>query len=127
MDGLRAAKSKITEVWESGADALRVPLASLDKFLQHISLSSNGECWLWTGKPLPDGSGQFTCPRRNQPPEGSRVHRLMYELLKRREVPPNVDIVQKCGKKLCLRPDHLTERPRGGKGSRGGSGAYKKK
>jgi len=126
LDPLRTTKAKITVIWENGAEALGVPMSALDNFLKCIAMSANGKCWVWTGEKKPDGSGQFTCPRRTRPPENSRTHRLMYELLKKREVPANIPIAQTCGEKLCLRPDHLTERPRGGKGSRGGPGSYKK-
>jgi hypothetical protein len=115
MDRLSAAKERIARIWEGGAAAVGTPISAMDNFLKHVSAPPDSECWIWSGPIQSDGTGQFTWTRRDGKPENSRTHRLMYELLKKREVSQSIPVVQTCGEKLCLRPEHLMERPRKGR------------
>lgn len=61
-------------------------------------------CWLWTG--ARNGKyGSFRLPGLG--PTASPAHRVAY-ILTYGEVPPNRKVIQMCGHKLCVRPDHLT-------------------
>jgi len=125
MDRLRAATARIKRIWEGGAAAVGVPMSALDNFLKYVSTSPDSECWIWTGATYSDGTGDFTWQTGNAP-KNARTHRLMYQLLNKRKVHPSIPIAHTCEENLCLNPEHLEERPRGGRGSRGGPGSYKR-
>jgi hypothetical protein len=59
-------------------------------------------CWLWTGKWDPNtGYGRV---RVGQSQVG--VHRKVYEVAVG-PIPPGLQIDHLCGRRLCIRPDHL--------------------
>jgi len=126
MDRLSAARASIARTWENGAAIIGVPMSYLDTFSGYLSTPPNTECWIWTGpKKKSDGRGQFTWTKQDGTKKNSKTHRLMYELSNRRLVKESIPVVATCGNDLCFRPEHLKEQPRGGKGTRGGHGAYK--
>ena len=116
MDRLREAKARIARIWEDGAAALGIRNGAVERFLESVSVAPDRECWIWTGTKQSDGTGQFTCPKRNgERSENSRAHRLVYELKNKRKVPANIYVIQTCGDKLRVRPEHLMERPMAGR------------
>lgn len=54
-------------------------------------------CWLWTGRPLADGYGQFG---------GRRAHRVAWELTYG-PVQRGLCVLHHCDTPLCVRPSHL--------------------
>jgi len=62
-------------------------------------------CWIWTGTVTRQGYGQFSEKRG-----GRWVHHLAHRaswLLKHNGIGPGRAVVQTCGNRLCVRPEHL--------------------
>jgi hypothetical protein len=63
-------------------------------------------CWLWAGSTNRGGFGQFRILSRIR-----QAHRCAWEL-SHGEIAAGVDVVHRCGTRLCVRPDHLALRVR---------------
>lgn len=62
---------------------------------------AEGGCWLWTGRLMPSGYGDFQTTGKHW-----RVHRLAYELLVG-PVPDGLVLDHLCRVRSCVRPSHL--------------------
>lgn len=71
------------------------------RFLKHVRLAGDNECWEWTGT-LWDGYGRFT------PRDGSNIkaYKLAY-LMWRGDVPEGLDLDHTCRNRACVNPAHL--------------------
>lgn len=65
-----------------------------------LSRQANG-CWLWTGTVTNGGIGVVVISRKQR-----SVHRLAWEL-SFGEIPSGLSVSQRCGVRLCCRPEHL--------------------
>jgi len=86
-----------------------------DRFWSSVRRSTDG-CWVWTGTVTRQGYGQFSEKR------GSRwVHHLAHRaswLLANNELEPGHAVIQRCGNRACVRPEHLVMVARGRKARR---------
>jgi hypothetical protein len=69
-------------------------------YLQACSYEVEG-CWIWDG--MSDGEG-FASFR------GRRAHRVMYEFVHGETLPQSDHIIQSCGNRTCINPEHLRRR-----------------
>jgi hypothetical protein len=67
-----------------------------------------GKCWLWRASVYGNGFGQFDGYGL---PNGSRnerqAHRVSWVLFKGQPIPEGHFVLQKCGVRLCVNPEHL--------------------
>jgi hypothetical protein len=113
-------KNRIVALWESGAKSVDLYPGAVENFPRYVEISSDGECWLWTGTKHAgsDDAPEFTWTWPDGRQRNRRVPKLIYELAHQRQIGPNVNVVQndKChGGRFCLRPEHLREQSRVGR------------
>lgn len=96
-------------------------IATVDRFLRHVSPEPNSGCWLWLGGLRGGGYGQFN-PSKGV---GKTAHRWMYEFEKG-PVPKGLDLDHKCRVRSCVNPDHLEPVTRSVNCKRGLSGHHRK-
>lgn len=81
-------------------------------------VQKTSSCWYWLDKPNSDGYGQFAVASHKAP---IKAHRLAWELT--RGTVPHRTLVNTCGCKTCVNPDHWqprTRKPRGTYNTDGG-------
>ena len=69
-------------------------------FLNRYKVDENG-CWIWQGKPMPNGYGQFMYKKRKL-----AQHRVSYTIHKG-PIPDGLTIDHLCRNRICGNPDHL--------------------
>ena len=79
-----------------------------DRFWEKVD--KIGDCWVWKASRNSSGHGQLSTNRKKGP---VLAHRLSW-YLHFGEIPQNRVVVQVCGNRLCVRPDHLRLKPFGG-------------
>ena len=85
-------------------------LAILDRLLRRSAADASG-CWVWLGAVSDRGHGRITVDGLRW-----RVHRLAWLLLVA-ELPPEGEILQRCGNRRCWRPDPLGSGPDSSQGA----------
>jgi hypothetical protein len=65
-------------------------------------VDKSGECWQWTGNIGPYGGGVFRLSRDAT----VAPHRLVYRIHVG-PIPDGMLVAQRCGNKVCVRPEHL--------------------
>lgn len=63
------------------------------------------DCWVWTGHKTADERGAIGCWRRDKYGVVG-AHIVSYELHKG-PVPPGKSVLERCGRKGCINPEHL--------------------
>lgn len=76
------------------------------EILAKIIKSPLTACWLWAGKPRPDGYGRYTYRIDSSLYLHGMAHRLVYCILKDM-VPREMDLDHLCRNRLCVNPEHL--------------------
>lgn len=67
-----------------------------------ISKINKGKtCWIWSGKPRPDGYGKVYIKGK-----GFYVHRVVYEILVGK-IPKGRQLDHLCRNRICVNPKHL--------------------
>lgn len=69
-------------------------------------IDASGSCWLWLGKRSTAGYGYVRWPRDATKP-WRPAHRIVYELIRGREIPSGLEIDHLCRNPQCVNPDHL--------------------
>jgi len=64
--------------------------------------TKDGGCWIWTGPQATRGYGQYSVKNVHV-----LAHRYAY-IVTFGPIPKGYHVLQKCGKRLCIRPEHLT-------------------
>ena len=65
-------------------------------------VDKSGECWQWTGYKDPYGAGHFRVSRDVT----VASHRLVYRI-RVGPIPDGMLVMQRCGNKGCVKPEHL--------------------
>lgn len=77
-----------------------VSIPEIGRILSRVQIRKYG-CWFWTGRQSGGGYGQVGWNGGQHP-----AHRVVYEIFVE-AVPADWELHHLCGKKLCVRPDHL--------------------
>lgn len=73
----------------------------VERFWSKVKKVDGDGCWLWTGSKDSDGYGRFWYLGKP-----FRASRFSYERANE-PVAQGVDVLHRCGNRLCVRPDHL--------------------
>ena len=80
-----------------------------DRFWSKVDRTDPAGCWMWLGQVNQWGYGHFRrTPRADRPGPSATVkaHRFAYELLIG-PIPAGLTLDHLCGRRACVRPDHL--------------------
>lgn len=75
-----------------------------------VRSTQTGACLIWTGRPNPNGHGRLNIQGYPTP-----VHRAAYEAFVG-PIPAGHSVVQSCGNRLCVSPEHLLLGPKNARG-----------
>lgn len=73
---------------------------SCSKFYERAAVTREG-CWIWKGAKLYNGYGLVSIGGITY-----LVHRVSY-VASVDDIPDGMNVLHRCGTKLCIRPDHL--------------------
>jgi len=76
------------------------------RFWSHVPDRPARGCWIWQGTLTRQGYGQFSVPEGGRRWRHYLAHRVAW-LLERGELPRGARVVQTCGNRRCVRPDHM--------------------
>src|SRR5690606_37329353 len=115
MDATLAELRRKFGVPAAGRKPVRLPRSfPRDRFWSNVRRTD--ACWVWTGTVTRQGYGQFSETR------GTRwVHHLAHRaswLLANAAIDAGHSVVQRCGNRACVRPEHLAIVPKGRKARR---------
>lgn len=86
----------------------RIKQNILDRLINRI-VKDHKDCWLWTGPINNAGYGMMNTCKGIDYPRMATVHRIMMvEYTNKIKYGDDVEVLHKCGNKLCVNPDHLT-------------------
>jgi hypothetical protein len=73
---------------------------NLERFKRHVVFldDSDDSCWVWIGALRDDGRGRAWVNGQER-----RAHRVAWELLNGRPIPPSMRLTQECGHPQCVR------------------------
>jgi hypothetical protein len=81
---------------------LRKPQTLEQRFWQKVEKTES--CWIWTGYKMKSGFGQISLGKRGDGIE--YAHRVAFTLFKE-DIPSEWSVIQSCGNKACVNPEHL--------------------
>lgn len=67
-------------------------------------VTTEGECWIWTGPTTPNGYGKH---RRGPGHPDRVVHRILWEHENDQEIPPGMQLDHLCRNRACCNPVHF--------------------
>lgn len=79
------------------------PNPTEQRFWAKVAISSEADCWLWTGGKTQDGYGLFKFIRDQS---NWLAHRVAYTL-RRGEIPDGLTLDHICRNRACVNPAHL--------------------
>ena len=73
----------------------------IERFMRHIIISANTDCWIWQKARDKDGYGLFKANRKDY-----RAHRWIFDQINGK-IPQGKQISHLCHNKPCVNPDHM--------------------
>lgn len=77
---------------------------TVERFWAKVVVTSETECWLWTGAKSGSGYGHMTINKKQY-----SAHKVSFFLATGKWVASKKDVMHSCNKPLCQNPNHLIE------------------
>jgi hypothetical protein len=77
-----------------------------EKLLSHVTRLNDSSCWFWRGQVSNSGYGRVMLLNEGGEVEMMSAHYASYKLFKG-PLQNNKKVIQSCGNRLCVNPEHL--------------------
>lgn len=75
---------------------------TFNRFMKHVIMDGDKECWLWKGAHAKEGYGRLKFSGADY-----RASRFMYKEIMRRHIPLGYEVHHLCNNPPCVNPNHL--------------------